>query len=98
MFLSKRTKEIVILNVVPNVDNCGVVFCKKCDIELETECKAGIVLAILQTQFRDLVHEFQVSVIAFQVPFLVCKQLGKTVKSCSQNIKKTFHKKHTKNV
>lgn len=54
-------------------------FCKKCDIELKTECKAGIVLAILQTWFRDLVHEFQVSVIAFQVPILVCKQLGKTV-------------------
>ena len=54
-------------------------FCKKCDIELKTEYKAGIVLAILQTWFRDLVHEFQVSVIAFQVPILVCKQLGKTV-------------------
>lgn len=54
-------------------------FCKKCDIELETECKAGIVLAILQTWFRDLVY--QVLVIAFQVPILVCKQLGKTVTS-----------------
>ena len=51
-------------------------FCKKCDIELKTEYKAGIVLAILQTCYRDLVHEFQVSGIAFQVPILVCKQLG----------------------
>ena len=35
-----------------------VVFCKKRDTELDTECNAGIVLAILQTWFRDLVHEF----------------------------------------
>ena len=66
------------MNVVPNVEKY-VVFCKKCDIELKTECKATIVLAILQTWFRDLVHEFQVSRIVFQVPILVCKQLGETV-------------------
>jgi hypothetical protein len=44
-----------------------VVFYKKCDIELKTECKEGIALVILQTWFRDLVHQVQVSVIAFQV-------------------------------
>ena len=57
---------------------CSVLH-KMCDIELKTECKATIVLAILQTWFRDLVHEFQLLVIAFQIPILVCKQLGKSV-------------------
>jgi hypothetical protein len=55
------------------------VLSKKCDLELKTECKARILLETLQTWFRDLVQYFQVLVIAFQVPILVSKHLGKTV-------------------
>jgi hypothetical protein len=42
------------------------VFCKKCVLQLQTECKADNVLAVLQTWSEDQVHELMVS--------LVCKK------------------------
>ena len=38
---------------------------------VSNSCQATIVLAILQTWFRDLEHEFQFAVLAFQVPISV---------------------------
>jgi len=52
---------------------CSVL--KTCVLELQFECKAGIVLVVQQNWFRGLVN---VVVIVSQVPEFVCKQLRKT--------------------
>jgi len=54
-------------------------FEKKCVLELQFECKSGIVLVVQQNWFRGLVNELHVEVIVSQVPEFVCKQLRKTV-------------------
>jgi len=64
---------------VPNAENLCVVFGKKCVLELQFECKAGIVLVVQQNWFKGLVNGLHVVVIVSQVPEFVCKHLRKTV-------------------
>ena len=47
-----ETQDLFVLNDVSNVENC-VVFCKKCVLQLQTECKADNVLAVLQIRSED---------------------------------------------